>query len=248
MSKYKFKSAYAGYDDVVESDEPPQIHGLMRKLRIEVGGVAAVKDPNGPNFPVRSAKVLLQKLAQAISDLDMVVLPIYQEVTHQEPEKIPADAKGRKLRSAVHVRTTVRFIAPDGSYLDSVGSGHGYDADDKGGGKADTYAYKVAILKGLCIPEKDIVDTDDEELGGNEPPAKTQATTAKAKPKEPAQPSDTDKEVAKYLERIEACSTADELKALGAEVNASARQEVKTAIFEPYTARRNALARAGGAK
>lgn len=143
----------------------PQIHEMLLKLRREVGSLAAKKQAGGPMFPVRGAKELNQKLAQALNDLDMLAPVIDQQVTFIDTANIPANIndKGRPtFRTLVHVKATVRLIAPDGSYLDVVGSGHGGDTDDKAGGKASTYAWKDAILKGLSIPHEDMVDTDDD--------------------------------------------------------------------------------------
>lgn len=156
----KFVSAY-GY----EIEGTPQIHGLLLELRRQVGSLAAKKQAGGPMFPVRGAKELNQKLAQALNDLSMMAPVIAQEVTFIDTDKIPANIndKGRPtFRTLVHVTAKVRIIAPDGSYLDVVGSGHGGDTDDKAGGKASTYAWKDAILKGLSIPHEDMVDTDDD--------------------------------------------------------------------------------------
>jgi hypothetical protein len=66
-------------------------------------------------------------------------------------------------------------MSSDGSYVDFVGSGHGSSSDDKAGGKASTYAWKDAIIKGLSMPDADMADTDDESV----PLAKTATPTKK---------------------------------------------------------------------
>lgn len=150
---------------VTVSKTPPAIHQGLRDLRRAVGSLAAKKQQGGPMFPVRSAKELMQKLAEALDELSLHAFPVAQEVTHFETDKIPsnATASGKPVfRTLAHVKSTVRVGAVDGSYIDVVGSGHGGDVDDKAGGKADTYAWKSALLKGLCVPEQDMPDTDDE--------------------------------------------------------------------------------------
>lgn len=164
---YVFPSAYGG---AVQSTEPPQIHGLMKELRIEVGAVQAKKMAGGPMFPVRGAKDLNQKLADALNKLNMQAPVHKQDVTLIETNNIPDNKNGKGtapvFRTLAHVKATVRLIAPDTSFIDVVGSGHGGDVDDKAGGKASTYAWKDALLKGLCIPHEDMVDTDDDSSTG----------------------------------------------------------------------------------
>lgn len=163
-----FNSAYSSC--TAYSDKPPQIHALALELREEIGSLAAKKQQGGPMFPVRGAKELNQKLAEGLRKLKLLAPVIKQEVTFCDTTNIPANINDRgrpTFRTLVHVVATVRLIAPDGSYLDFVGSGHGGDVDDKAGGKASTYAWKDAILKGLSIPHEDMVDTDDD--AGEEP-------------------------------------------------------------------------------
>lgn len=167
---FVFPSAYGGY---VGSQTAPQIHNMMKQLRQEVGAVKAVKAAGGPLFPVRGAKDLAQKLANALNALNMEAPVVAQEITLLEADKIPKNenAKGNPVfRTLAHVKATVRLIAPDTSFIDMVGSGHGGDVDDKSGGKASTYAWKDAILKGLSIPHEDMVDTDDDSSTGDEEP------------------------------------------------------------------------------
>lgn len=171
--EFVFQSAYGG---AVKSDSPPQIHDMMRKLRIEIGAVQAKKsdDKFGPKFPVRGAKDLAQKLANALNTLNMEAPVIAQEISLLPTENIPGNERSSGnpvFRTLAHVKSTVRLIAPDTSFIDMVGSGHGGDVDDKSGGKASTYAWKDAILKGLSIPHEDMVDTDDDSSTGGEEPA-----------------------------------------------------------------------------
>ena len=171
--KYVFPCAYGG---PVYSDDPPMIHNMMKQLRLEVGAVEAVKsqDKYGPKFPVRGAKDLAQKLANALNKLNMEAPVVAQEVTFFDTDKIPDNQRQSGtpvFRTLAHVKATVRLIAPDTSFIDMVGSGHGGDVDDKSGGKASTYAWKDALLKGLSIPHEDMVDTDDDSSTGDEKPA-----------------------------------------------------------------------------
>lgn len=171
--EWVFPSAYGG---ACKSLNPPQIHGLMRKLRIEVGAIAAKKSTEqyGPKFPVRGAKDLNQKLADALNALDMTAPVVAQEITFIDADRVPQNQNksgNPVFRTLCHVKATVRLTAPDTSFIDVVGSGHGGDVDDKSGGKASTYAWKDAILKGLTVPHEDMVDTDDASTAGEEGPS-----------------------------------------------------------------------------
>lgn len=177
------------FGGVTRSPTPPLIHSKLRELRLAVGGMAAKKQAGGPMFPVKSAKDLANKLGQALCDLDLVAPVVAQEISLIETDKIPGNlaASGKPVfRTLAHVKATVRVGAADGSYVDFVGSGHGGDVDDKAGGKATTYAWKDALLKGLTTPEQDMVDTDDEEPskrddaggGGGKTPARNSKRAA----------------------------------------------------------------------
>lgn len=180
LRQYVFPSAYGG---AVSSSAPPQIHDLLGKLRREVGSVAAKKSAGGPMFPVRGARELNQKLADALNTLNMVASVVKQDVTIIPTETIPKNetkSGNPVFRTLAHVKATVRLIAPDTSYLDCVGSGHGGDVDDKSGGKASTYAWKDAIFKGLSIPHEDMVDTDDDSSNGDGETAGVRTASRKA--------------------------------------------------------------------
>lgn len=162
-NQYVFPAHWGG---VTYSATPPMIHNKLKELRRSVGSLGAKKQAGGPMFPVRSSKELMQKLAEALDELNLTAGVVSQDVSLIDTDKIPDNktSSGKPVfRTLAHVRSTVRIGAEDGSFVDYVGSGHGGDVDDKAGGKADTYAWKAAVLKGLCVPEQDMPDTDDEE-------------------------------------------------------------------------------------
>ncbi len=128
-----------------------KILGDLVELRRLVGGLKAERKGGVP-FPVKSAKDLMSKLRGALDEMNMSILVTDQQITHVPSEK----------QIIVHVVTTIRIVSSDGTFVESVGSGHGASNDDKAGGKADTYAWKSAVVKALSIPDEDMVDTDDE--------------------------------------------------------------------------------------
>lgn len=126
------------------------------RLRKKLGGLEAKKIANGPMYAVKSAKDLMIKVRDAGDELGMLMCG---SVVHQEVREMPTD-KGTK----VSITSTVRFMSSDGTYVDFVGTGGGMAPDDKAAGKAHTYSWKVAIVTGLSLPDKEMVDTDDDEI------------------------------------------------------------------------------------
>ena len=117
------------------------IHAKLLELRkgdlVSCGGKEEWRD-----VPFAVPKELNQKLANALAKarpsppLWPRRLCLSTRTKFAQPDGKPA------FRTLVHVKATVRIMAPDGSYIDMVGSGHGGDGDDKAGGKASTYAWK----------------------------------------------------------------------------------------------------------
>lgn len=60
-----------------------------------------------------------------------------------------------------------------GEYLTISGYGHGVDTQDKGAGKATTYALKYALLYTFLVPTGKIDDTDKDHSEDKEVPKTT---------------------------------------------------------------------------
>lgn len=156
-------------NDVSYIDHQPKKRAEARKitsdliaLRRKIGGLPA-EAKQGVMYKVKSAKELHIKLREAADELNMPLAgAIVQQSTEQMPVIQGTDRNGKPTTFfLVACVTTVRFMSDDGSYEDFVGSGNGGGNDDKSGGKASTYSWKDAIIKGLCLPDEEMVDTDD---------------------------------------------------------------------------------------
>ena len=128
------------------------------ELRKKIGGLKAERKP-GITFAVKSAKDLLIRLRDAGDELNM---PLVGAIVSSNTQLLGPIQVFNKDGIGCHTTVVVRFMSSDGSYVDFAGSGHGTSNDDKAGGKAHTYAWKAAIINGLCLPDNDMVDTDDE--------------------------------------------------------------------------------------
>lgn len=242
MTETVFANAYSG---ATKGAEPPQIHGKLLALRRAIKSLKAEK-VNGVMFPVRGAKDLNQKMADALNDLDLLAPVVAQEVVLIPVADIPPRPDGKPVfRTLAHIKATVRIIAPDGSFLDMVGSGHGGDADDKAGGKASTYAWKDAVLKGLTIPHADMVDTDDESGQGSgsdpRPAGKTPTATVTSGPELPVGPRPG---LTEALAALAAATSVADLEAVRADVAAQKYNIAKgdsLTLSKEYVARKKAM-------
>ena len=198
------------------SETPPQIHQRLLDIRKSVGGLKARQQQNGPRFAIKSAKELMDKIRTAIDAAECHCFVAGMEARPMEVES----------GTSASVRATVCIGAPDGSFITLQGYGQGADRDDKAGGKASTYAYKDALIKGLTLPDAEMVDTDDEE--GVRPTRKTKAAAAPAK---------TPAELEQYIAQAATVASLDLLlPALRA-----APSDARVALSEAYKARRKEL-------
>jgi hypothetical protein len=187
------------YGGETRSDSPPLIGGLILQLRRKVGGLKARRQANGPAFAIKSAKDLMDKIRAGADELGLLIY-----VAGQDGGNIDAE-RG----TMAWVKALVRVAAPDGSFVDLIGCGHGADRDDKAAGKASTYAWKDALIKGLCLPDAELVDTDDES---GVPTKARRGGRTKVEGAEASVPYDP--LVARCLAALEAVTSGEELDAL----------------------------------
>lgn len=219
------------------SETPPQIREKLPELRKAVGNLKAEVKKGGPRFAIKSAKELMEKLRPALDELGMVDFPI--ALTGGNIPLVPVvDGDGDVVGgegTMAFLMVTVRIGAPDGSYIDIVGAGHGADTQDKAGGKASTYAWKDAHIKGLDLPDDEMVDTDDEEKpikGGIR-----QAAPAKSKTEVAAPKLTLDQAKAE----IAAATSKAELSAAVKRAQASLSPEEQTQLADGYKAKKAEL-------
>lgn len=219
----------------------PLIHSKLIELRRRIGGLVAKKSTEeyGPKFPVKSSKELMFKLRDAVDELELLVYVVDQKVTPMAVDPV-TDKRGEVKAggTCAYVQDTVRVEAADGSYRDFKGCGSGLDRDDKAGGKASTYAWKDALLKGLSIPDKEMVDSDDEEGQGRE----AKPTGARRVPAA-TKPPTASKAAAAEAEAVKAIGAAADLVALKALVPLLERlpEAAQIRIDPVYTARKAEL-------
>ncbi len=90
-------------------------------------------------------EIVTTKVRDAMVEHDLIVFPIKQEHRRE-----PIGSKGSVL-SILDI--TYRFVdTEDDTFIEVVSSGTGADTQDKGVGKAMTYAFKYVFLRTFAIP------------------------------------------------------------------------------------------------
>lgn len=79
----------------------------------------------------------------------IVILPIQQESDNKE---LTRTEKSVNMLTSVHTRYRVQNIDDVNDYIEIESNGTGVDTQDKGVGKAMTYAYKYMLLRTFAIP------------------------------------------------------------------------------------------------
>ena len=95
----------------------------------------------------------------------VVIYPIEQ--THNREDEILTDKYGNQKVSrltTVNVKYKIQNIEDKEDYIEAVSSGTGVDTQDKGVGKAMTYAYKYLLLRTFAIPTGEDADKISSDI------------------------------------------------------------------------------------
>jgi len=120
---------------------------------------------------------------------------------------------GDKQKQSVFTKVKTKYLLlhESGESVELAGYGHGVDAQDKGAGKATTYALKNALLYAFMTPSGAIDDTDKTHSNDIEPPRPNKTTTTKTTPKENVKKKLTDAQLKTAIAKF---SVADLTKTL----------------------------------
>ncbi len=151
--------------------EPGAILRLWPKLMAAVGHVEKSRQSEEVPYKFRSIDDVLLKLQPALIEHGVTVTLSTSDHEHS----YRATARGVTIGTA-RVHVLLRFIAPDGTWLELETDGQGVDTSDKATGKAITSAVKYSLLYGLMVPTGDPnLDPDasrpelDDEPGQDRP-------------------------------------------------------------------------------
>lgn len=115
------------------------------------------------SYKAVSDKDVKLAVGNAMSKFGLAIIPIdIQPNTKIERwEEVDYNNKMKTKQSVfTEVVTTYLLTHVSGQYVTVKGYGHGIDSQDKGAGKATTYALKYALLYTFLVPTGDIPDTD----------------------------------------------------------------------------------------
>ena len=107
---------------------------------------------NGSYKAISEEKVT-STIRESLIKNGIVIIPIKQE-HKREDEKVIDKYGNEKMNRLTTVNVTYRIqsIEDKEDYIEAVSSGTGVDTQDKGIGKAMTYAYKYLLLRTFAIP------------------------------------------------------------------------------------------------
>jgi len=117
--------------------------------------------------------------ALAKHGLCMIPQDIEESTQIDRWEEIDSYTKAMKARQSVFTKVKVKYLLlhTSGESLTVCGYGHGVDAQDKGAGKATTYAMKNALLYTFLTPVGKIDDTETTHSEEIKVPLKPTAPT-----------------------------------------------------------------------
>jgi hypothetical protein len=101
-------------------------------------------------------------MRNAMSANGLSLLPTGVEAKTEVSRWKETNNYGTKMKQSVftEVKTTYLLLHTSGESIELAGYGHGVDSQDKGAGKATTYALKYALLYSFLVPTGSIDDAD----------------------------------------------------------------------------------------
>jgi len=192
------------------------VKGIEKSMTIGTGQMAYKGVPD---------KEVKKIIGQSMAKNGLCILPIGITPTIKIERWDELDYNGKmKAKQSVftEVYSTFLLMHESGESQEICGYGHGVDPQDKGAGKATTYALKYALLYSFLVPTGDIDDTD--AIHSNEIQTKPQAKATKpqAKTGMPA-PSQFDNEFKELILDVHNAKSTEDLKAVWDKLTAEAQ-------------------------
>lgn len=174
-----------------------------------------VETGKGKGYKALTDEKVLGAVRPALVSAGLVILPVKMEQQRTD-EQVKAYDGSTKTNRITDVSVTYRIINVDDpkDYVEVVSAGTGVDTQDKGIGKAMTYAKKYAILNSFLIPsgeDTDQISSDKytEQLMGAAPAPEPAPTPA------PAQGSSRDINIKTIIFLAEKCGKQAVINANG---------------------------------
>ena len=159
-----------------------EVKGMEKNSRIGAGTKGAYDGTKD-----QDVKEIFNK---ALSENGLCMLPIdIQEETQTDRWEEEVTWNGQnsmKTKQSVFTKVRVKYLLlhESGESIELAGYGHGVDPQDKGAGKATTYAMKNCLLYTFCTPVGKMDDTETTHSEAIQTPPK-QYAAAEPKKKEP---------------------------------------------------------------
>lgn len=142
----------------------PKVYGAMvqvMRLVREVG-----KNGTGPreagSYGYRKLDDAVDAVGAALREVGLLLVPV-EVVSHEIRQTVVPAGEGSRTWTTATVTMRWRYIHPDdGSTQDVVMAGEGRDMGDKATGKANSNAWKNALVQSLNIPVQGMPEVEDE--------------------------------------------------------------------------------------
>ena len=156
---------HAAFYGVRAMSESPNIYQRIHAVMQEVKYVQKEK-PQGMNYSVVSHDAVTAKVRPALVNHGIAYHPV--------------DMEYQQNGNRTEVKLSVRFVNVEDpkDYIDVPAIGYGIDQQDKGPGKAVSYAVKYALLKALGLETGE--DADNEQVDYGPDPSAIEEWKAKA--------------------------------------------------------------------
>ena len=167
--------------EVVELNTPvPKVYGAMVQVMREVREVG--KNGVGPQeagrYAYRKLDDAVDAVGTALRTVGLLLVPV-EVVAHEIHQTVVPTKEGSRTWTTATVTMRWRYIHPeDGSSQDVVMAGEGRDMGDKATGKANSNAWKNALVQSLNIPVQGLPEVEDEHpvIGAGQGAAQPQPT------------------------------------------------------------------------
>lgn len=127
-------------------------------------------------------------IGKSMAKHGLCIVPISVNATSQVDRWEESTQYGNKQKQSVFTEVTTKYLLlhESGESIELSGYGHGVDSQDKGAGKATTYALKYTLLYTFLVPTGTIDDSDNHhsdeaKIAPNKRAEFTQATFDKMK-------------------------------------------------------------------